>query len=271
MAKTSYIDPDWKTQLNAAGYSDFNSWWDADGELVEEGNFRGKDNNLSWSHVSRLKLEDGRVIYLKRQQNHYPNNLILKLRRVPTFELEWRNYQRLQAAGVPTMKIVYFSSRKHAGNKQCVLVSEELKDMCYIDELVGYYENNGWPPREQRLAILDAVLTSVKKMHSAGIIHNALYGRHIYFNIPFVVGVPVIPEKVEACFIDLERTKYPGANSPKLIYNDLKSMFRYIPEWPERDCLWFLKKYLGIDRLNAEARTIISDLLPTKKKKRTFE
>lgn len=270
MPNKSFIAPAWKEPLAQQGFTDFDSFWNAEGDLVEEGNFRGRDNNLSWSHVSRVKLADGRVIYLKRQQNHYPNNLILKSRRIPTFELEWRNYRRMQAAGIPTMKIVYFASRKHNGNRQCIIVSEELKDMCHIDQLVGHYELNDWPPREVRYKILGAVLDLIRKTHAAGMMHNALYGRHIYFNIPFVDGKPAIPETIKACYIDLERTKYPRKGSPKYIYNDLKTMFRYIREWPARDCLWFLKGYLGISKLTPKAKKIIRDLAPTRKAKRGF-
>lgn len=270
MPNKSFTDPDWKESLTQAGFTDFDSFWNAEGDLVEEGNFRGRDNDLSWSHVSRIKLDDGKVIYLKRQQNHYPNNLILKLRRVATFELEWRNYQRMQSAGIPTMNIVYFASRKHKGNRQCIIVSEELKDMSYIDQLVEHYELNGWPTRVIRYKILGAVLEIIKKTHSAGMMHNALYGRHIYFNIPFIDGKPVIPENVEAYYIDLERTKYPPKGSRKYIYSDIKTMFKYIREWPIRDCLWFLKGYLGINKLTPEAKQIIRDLRPTRKAKRNF-
>ncbi|MBT8045215.1 MAG: lipopolysaccharide kinase InaA family protein, partial [Verrucomicrobiae bacterium] len=209
---------------------------------------------------------------LKRQQNHYPNNVILRLRRIPTFELEWRNYNRLRAAGVPTMKIVYFASRKKNGSKQCIVVSEEVNGMSDIDQFVRWCVlNNQWPPREQRYALLSAVIKILKQMHTAGIIHNALYGRHIYLNITYADGDPVLPDAFHACFIDLERTKYPGVNSKKMIYNDLKTMFRYIREWPARDTVWFLKKYLGIEKLTPEAKKIIRDLAPTKKKLRTFK
>ena len=108
-------------------------------------------------------------------------------------------------------------------------------------------------------------------MHTAGMIHNALYGRHIYLNVSMDDGHPQTPDTYEACLIDLERTKFPGKNSPKLITNDLGKMYRRIPEWPARDCLWFLKKYLGIEKLTPEtkriAREFASTRIPGKKNK----
>lgn len=260
MSDYTFTDAHWQKTLKQAGYTDFDSWWDVKGELVEEGNFRGNDNNAFWSHVSRIKLPDGRTVYLKRQQNHFPNNVILKLRKLLTFEIEWKNYQRLQAAGVPTMNIIHFAKRKHNGNRQCILVSEELKDMSPMDEVIGWFSKNGWPPRKQRLAILDAIAKTVRQLHQHGMIHNALYGRHIYINIPFVNGTPVLQNDYHTCLIDLERTKYPGPKSPKIVSKDLKTMFKKAGNWPMRDRVWFLKRYLQIDKLTPEAKEIIRTL-----------
>jgi hypothetical protein len=254
MPNKLFTDPDWKTALKDAGYTDFDSWWNAEKNLVEVGNFRGPDAHVSWSYVSKIELPNGTTVYLKRQQNHFPNNLILKHRRIATFEIEWKNYQLLRDAGVPTLQIIHFASRKIDGDRQCIIVSEELKGMSPIDELVKWFDANAWPARQQRLAILGAIVKVIKKMHSAGLMHNALYGRHIYLNIPFIDGAPVIPDQLHACLIDLERTKSPGKNSPKLITHDIEKMFRRIPQWPARDCLWFLKQYLGIDKLSPKAK-----------------
>lgn len=266
MPDTSFTSPEWQSTLESAGYKSFDDWWAAEKNLVEEGNFRGADNNASWSHVSKIELPDGRTVYLKRQQNHFPNNTLLKLRRIPTFEIEWRNYLRLQQAGVPTLNIIHFASRKVDGNRQCLVVSEELKGMTPVDELVQCFQKTGWPGRKQRLAMLAAVEKVVRKMHDAGIIHNALYGRHIYLNIPLIDGVAEIPEQLHACLIDLERTKFPGPGSPKLVTHDLEKMYRRIPQWPARDCLWFLKKYLGLDKLTPEAKATARRIAAARKR-----
>jgi hypothetical protein len=265
MPDTSFTDPQWEDTLANAGYTDFDSWWNAEKNLVEAGNFRGPDANTSWSHVSRITLPDKRTVYLKRQQNHFPNNLLLKARRILTFEIEWENYNLLQTAGVPTMKIIHFSKRKVGKDKQCIIVSEELKDMSPLDELIKWFEAHEWPTRSQRLAMLAAISKVIKTMHRAGLIHNALYKRHIYLNIPFIDEAPVLPDTFHACLIDLERTKSPGKNSPKLIKNDLEKMFRRIPEWPARDCIWFLKDYLEIDKLTPEAKRIVRNIAITRK------
>lgn len=268
MSDSSFTDPNWQATFSQAGYHNFDDWWNAEQNLVEDGNFRGPDANSSWSHVSRIHLPDGRTVYLKRQQNHFPNNTLLKLRRICTFEIEWQNYQKLQQAGVPTMHIVHYASRKVNGDKQCLIVSEELEGMSPVDELIKAFDAHQWPTRKQRLQMLAAVLKVIRTMHDSGLMHNALYGRHIYLNIPIVDGAPEFPESYHACLIDLERTKSPGKNSPKLIKNDLEKMFRRIPRWPARDALWFLKQYLGINQLSTSNKALVRQIAATRNKKK---
>jgi tRNA A-37 threonylcarbamoyl transferase component Bud32 len=260
MLSKDYTDPNLQEALRQAGYTDFDSWWNVEGELVEEGNFWGKDNTTQWSHVSRVQLPEGKVLYLKRQQNHFPGNAVNRILGILTFELEWKNYQRLQAAGVPTMKIIRFASRKQGGNRQCILVAEELEGMIPVKDLVSHYEQNGWPPRKQRLAILAAILQTIKKMHSSGIIHNALTDKHIFINIPISGGVAIMPQEIRTNLIDFERTKYPGAQSRKLISSNLRELYKKRGQWPSRDFLWFLKKYLEIDKLTRRAKIIARQL-----------
>ena len=266
MSQENFTNPTWLTRLQEAGYPNFESWWNTEGSLVEKGNFRGSDDNSSWSHVSRISLPSGETLYLKRQQNHYPNNILLKLLRNLTFQIEWKNYQALKNAGIPTLNIIHFANRKHNGNRQCIIVSEELKGMTPIGDLIDWYNKNQWPPRSQRLAMLTPIVKMIRKMHDAGITHNALYKRHIYLNIPIHQDSPVMPDHFQTCLIDLERAKFPGANSSKLITHDLEKMFRRI-DWPAKDCLWFLKQYLGIDRLTPQAKVITRKIAATRKNK----
>ncbi len=264
MSSTTFTDPEWEKVFQEANYKSFDDWWNAAQNLVEVGNFRGSDEQTSWSHVSRIKMPDGRTVYLKRQQDHFPNNLILKARKIPTFQIEWLNYQKLKNAGVPTLNIIHFANRKIKGHTQCILISEELEGMTPIDELVKYFTKNGWPNRNQRLAILDVIVKAVKSMHHAGLIHNALYGRHIYINIPIIDGSAQFPKNYQARLIDLERTKAVGKKSSKLIRNDIEKMFRRIPKWPTRDCLWFFKQYLGIRKLTPDAKSIVRKIAITR-------
>lgn len=260
MLKTTFTDPEWKQDLQDAGYSDFDTWWNAEGDLVEKGNFWGKDERQSWSHVTRVQMPNGKTIYLKRQQNHYPTNFLNRVRGLLTFQLEWKNYQRLQASGIPTMKVVHFAYRKSKNDKQCLLVTEELEGMISLHELLSHFNIHGYPSREIRLRILSAMLKTVKKLHTAGMLHNALLSRHVFLNIAIVDGKATIPLNLRASLIDLERNKYTGPQSPKLISKDLRLLHKKMPQWPQKDFIWVLKKYLEIDKLTPKAKIIARKL-----------
>jgi len=124
------------------------------------------------------------------------------------------------------------------------------------------FKRNQWPNRVDRHRMITAMALTVKKLHDAGIIHNALYGRHLYINvIPHDDGTVTIPDELQCCFIDLERAKYPGVHSPKMVSRDLRVMNKNSTEWPSRDKILFIKTYLGIDHLSPKAKEIIHQLI----------
>jgi len=252
-ADSTFTDPEWKDRLSDAQLTDFDSWWKADADFVEIGNYWGKDKEKFWSHVTKLTLPSNDRIFLKRQQNHYPGNLLHRLRGRLTFQQEWKNYQTLQAAGIPTMKVVYFAYRKHEGDKQCIFATSELKGMISLEELIAHFQKTQHPTEEVRHQILSSILQSVKSLHKIGMVHNALKPKHMFINIPIVDGEAVIPSDIQTCFIDLERAKYVGTQSSQFINKDLKILFSRFHYWPDEDLIWFIKAYLENDQLTPVA------------------
>ena len=259
MQKNNYIAPEWKDVFIEAGYPDFDAWWRADGELVEEGNYWGRDKNTSWSHVTRVKLPDNRTVYLKRQQNHRPGNAIHWLLGRLTFDLEWRNSQTLKKLGIPCPNYIYFTNQKLGFRKnRCILISEELTGMIALEDLYNYFIKHGFPPRKVRYEILSAIAKISKQLHEAGLLHGALKPRHLFITSSFdAEGNWVQPDTFSACFIDLERMKHVGPNSPRLVSKDLRIISSKLRQWPRKDFVWFIKQYLGISKLTPQAKSII--------------
>ena len=257
MSTTTHLDPDWKKPFAEAGFTDFDSLWNTDATLVEAGNYWGNNKNKSWSEVSQLQLPNSQKIYLKRQQNHRPGNAIKWFLGYLTFELEWKNAQTLESLNIPCLHFIYFASRKQGRDKQCILVSKSLDGMISLHELNSYYKTHGYPPRKVRYSILSAILKSVRQLHDAHLIHNALKTKHLFINIPLIDGSPAIPEHIQTCFIDLERMKPINPQSLQFIYKDLQTLARKARGWPQKDFIWFLKKYLNIKKLTPEAKSII--------------
>ena len=252
-----FLNEAWTSTLEAMGLVTFDDWWRVEGKPAEKGNtVKGKPD--TWSHVTIIQTPDGKTLYLKRQQNFYPNNLLQRWRKELTFEREYQNYQKIDHAGVPTYELVYFESRKHNGNRQAVYVAEGLDDFTSLEHLIPIWKEQGWPSKKDRRRLLKVLLEVVQHMHQNSILHNALSPRHLFFNLETAKPYH-FPEKIEFKLIDFERLKELKPRSDKAIMRDLFCLHRRGVGWPDSDRIWFLKQYLGIQRLDDRAKAIIRD------------
>lgn len=250
-----YLNNSWKSTLKTMGMNSFDDWWQLEAEAAEPPNKKA-GNPTAWSHVSVMAAPNGKTIFVKRQQNFYPNNILQKWRKELTYEREYVNYHKIIAAGVPTYDLVYFASRKQDGLRQAVYVAEGLDGLISLAHIDSHWRENGWPPKEDRRRILTQLLQTVRKMHQKGILHNALSPRHLFFNLSLDKPYE-IPDNIEFRLIDFERLKELKPGSDAAINRDLFTMHRRCVGWPNSDRVWFLKKYLGIDKLDARAKKII--------------
>lgn len=255
LTRMKFLHDNWKSTLESMGLTNFDDWWQQDDDTVEAPNTKS-GNPTAWSKVSALKTPEGKTIYLKRQQNFYPNNLLQRWRKELTFEREYQNYQKIHLASVPTYELVYFESRKQNGNRQAVYVAEGLDNFTSLEYLMPIWKEQGWPPKKDRRRLLKVLLKTVQHMHQNSILHNALSPRHLFFNLD--VSQPyTFPEKIEFKLIDFERLKELKPGSDKAIMRDLFCLHRRGVGWPDSDRIWFLKQYLDIQRLDDRAKAII--------------
>ncbi len=253
-----YLNPDWKDILGSMGIVSFDDWWNQADETVEPAN-RKAGAPAAWSKVSVLKTPCGRTLFLKRQENFFPNNLIQKWRKQLTFEREYLNYLKVRKANVPTYELVCFHSRKLNGNRQAVYVCEGLDGFTALTDLMKVWGKNGYPGTSKRKGMVDVVVETVLHMHRSGILHNALSPRHLFFNIP--KNDPYsFPGKLELRLIDFERQKDLKKGSDQGIHRDLFSLNRRCIGWPDRDRVRVLRKYLGIKKLNNGAKRTVREI-----------
>lgn len=253
-----YLNPDWKEILGTMGITTFDGWWNQSEETVEPANTK-PGNPDAWSKVSVLKTPCGRTLFLKRQQNFYPNNLIQRWRKQLTFEREYRNYLKIRKANVPTYDLVCFHARKIEGKRQAIYVCEGLDGFCSLTELMPVWQRDGWPEAGVRERLLDVLVETIRNMHGSEILHNALSPRHLFFNIP-KDDPYAFPEKIEMRLIDFERLKDLKPGSDQAIQRDFFSLNRRCVGWPDRDRIRVLRKYLGIEKLDSEAKVIAREI-----------
>ncbi|WP_417779039.1 lipopolysaccharide kinase InaA family protein [Stutzerimonas xanthomarina] len=213
--------------LQAQGLDSFEALWALQLESVDAPNtVRG-----GWSSVFRLEL-GGTAYYLKRQSNYLTHTLRRPFGE-PTFSREFRNIQRYQRLGIPTLQAAYFGERRVAGERRAILLTHALDDW---RDLHGWL--NEWRELNTttRRALLQACAELARNLHQSGQRHGCFYPKHIF--------IRPSGERFEACLIDLEKTR-------SLLFRrqdrtiDLEALTRRAAVWSESEVRQLIETYLA--------------------------
>jgi serine/threonine-protein kinase RIO1 len=202
---------------------DFEGWWNAPGEWVEEPNRR----RSGWSGMMRCRV-DGRVYYVKRQCNHLYRSLRHPGGR-PTAQREHANLIRLKTLGIEVPKPVFFGSRRTSDGFEAVLVTEELIGYTPLDSQTGLSAT-------ERTELAVRVGETLRVMHRANLQHSCLYDKHIF--ICWWESGPQI------ALIDLEKLRrrlLPG----RAAKHDLDQLRRHQTIWSEQEWHTLLRAHGG--------------------------
>lgn len=196
----------------------FDAWWATEGEWVEEPNQRRN----GMSGVQRIE-RDGKVLYVKRMTQHLFHSLRYPFGR-PTIVREIQVLNELARAGVNVPKIVYGKALKRHGEWRALLVTEEMKDFCSIDQ---WYSQNADLPFEDpaRQEMLRQVALAFRGMHSINRQHGCCYVRHIFVKTQ---------GQIEAGFLDLEKSRRRWVRD-KAVNHDFRQLEKYLSPIPARD------------------------------------
>lgn len=242
-----FVHERWRSILAHNGLSGFDALWLLEAEWFEAPNQR----RGGWSGVARceLKLPEGgtAAIFLKRQENHGTRSFWHPFSGVPTFLREFRRIMDYRSHSIPTLEPVFFGMRGRGGEQRAILATEELAGFVSLDSYEQGWVRNGAPTRAERLSVLKAVAELLKTMHAHGIRHNCFFPKHVF--------VRINPDgSVEARVIDLEKSRRRPLQVMCAL-RDLYSLSHYSSSvWSRGERLWFFRRYLGINRLNAYAK-----------------
>jgi tRNA A-37 threonylcarbamoyl transferase component Bud32 len=243
----TFTDPEQADLLGSAGLLDFERTWQLNLDPVEQ-NVADRDRGR-WGTVCPFTLENGSVVYLKRQQNYFHNQYVRKLLKTPTFRVELSNWKRLKKIGLPTMRILHYGERKLDGNKQAILISEGLEPAVSVLHRVDRYLVHGWPPREELDTLIHAVARAIREMHAMGVLHNTLRADHVFVDSSDRADLKV-------SFIDFERTKFNVHDEKRFIDRDLYAFHRWIKDRDIRISIRFLRAYFGISRMGEREKAL---------------
>lgn len=193
--------------------NDFDGWWDAPGEWVEEPNQRRN----GWSGMMRYSI-GSQMYYIKKQCNHLCRSLRHPLGQ-PTATREHENILRLKMLGLRVPEPVFHRTRCSERGFEAVLVTKELHGFSALSDLT-----NLEPAARVSLAMEVGRILGV--MHSAHLQHSCLYGKHIMAR--WQDGQP------EVALIDLEKLRRPFLRW-RAAKHDLDQLKRHQFIWSESE------------------------------------
>jgi hypothetical protein len=247
-----YLNEDWRDILRFNKAETFEQLWALNrGEWFEPPNNR----RGGWSGVVRhvLRMPDGREVgvFIKCQENHGYRSWKNFFRISATFEREFRNLQRCQRLGIPTLEPVYFGQRIVEGGLRAILVTRELEGYRPFD--ASCYTPISKLERSRRKKIFERVGAALRKMHCHNIQYNCLYLKHIF--IKEDVG-----GSVDVRLIDMEKAKWRPCRK-FIAVRDWYSLHRRAVGWSRTDRLRLFLAYREEDRLSTESKKIVKAIL----------
>ena len=161
----------------SGGLSQFEQWWQLQGEWVEEPNQRRGGE----SGVQRLQVDQGQLLYAKRQVGHLCRSLSHPFGR-PTVLRERDALLGLSRLGIRVPRLVYCGASRQAGQGwRGLLVSEALDGFSDIESwyAAGGRERAG----QQHDALLQQIGATLARMHQGRWQHGCLYIKHIFIRV----------------------------------------------------------------------------------------
>lgn len=207
------------------------AWFEAPNE--RRGGFSGVGKLL-------LQAEDGNnfTFFVKKQQNHGRKSWAHPIMGEPTFRREFHNLTFLQKHNIAAPSVVYYAENTSA--KQAILITQELTDFVPLDTI-----HLGQLQLAQQAMLVKKVATEIKRFHDAGMVHRALYPKHVFVkNAASTLGIAP-----EIALIDLEKARF----SPLAWYRayfDLAAFSRHVVGWDDASKLLFIKSYLEKNQLS---------------------
>ncbi len=205
MEKVIFTDS-WERFFVEFGLKTFEDFYDyKDGEIVNK-NYR--------RNVCKFVLGDGaerKTFFMKRFCSPHIKDILFAWKNAKPFcsqaEYEWQNANLLLDKGFGTYKPVCFGQQNVCGiERKSFLITEEIKDVCFVDYVAKHWLDL---PQPQKETILASLGQTIRKLHDAGISMPDMYVWHIY------IAENASKNTYEFSFIDLHRMRrssVPNAN-----------------------------------------------------------
>lgn len=229
----------------------FKPLWDKQIDWFEAPNHR----RGGWSGVGRLVLNAGSDeldVFVKKQQNHGRRTLRHPFKGEPTFRREFKRLTFLYAHDIKAPKIVCYGEQCIDGEACAILATETLLGFEPLDVVTQRWHDTNSQSRQQKRKLLKIVAYELRRFHQTGLVHRALYPKHI-----FIKNAETQPE---VALIDLEKARFSTFFFYRA-YFDLSALNRHAEYWTRSDKLFFFLQYYQAKRLTKRLRFIAKCML----------
>jgi hypothetical protein len=223
--------------------SNFEQLWNTPVDWFEPPNQR----RGGWSGVGKLTLQDAsghtRSYFIKKQENHGRRTWQHPLVGEPTFRREYARLRFLETKQFAAPVVVFYGESQQGKQQRAILMTEALEDFTPMDSFLQ--DQYIRMQRLEKVSFLSTVAAEVRRFHDLGLVHRALYPKHLFIHVR--------RQPVQVAVIDLEKARA----TPWMWYRsyfDLAALNRHIDKLSNTERLRFYKHYMKMDRLSVFAR-----------------
>ncbi|MFW5431476.1 MAG: lipopolysaccharide kinase InaA family protein [Methylophilaceae bacterium] len=231
---------------------DFDQLWNHHIDWFEEPNIR----RGGWSGVGKLDLnttaDEFLSVFVKKQKNHGRRTVRHPFSGEPTFRRELDRLEYLERCNIPAPKVVFYDEKTVENTACAILITETLLDYEPLDVLTEHWFNKGNVTREQKRMLLSSVAKSLRRFHQSGLVHRALYPKHIF--------VKKAGSKPKIALIDLEKARFRKVFW-YCAYYDLSALHRHAEHWSRSDYLYFYLAYFEMKQLTKPLKLLCRFIL----------
>lgn len=202
--------------------ADLDSWWQIQGEWVEEPN----DRRGGHSGVQRI-IQQGQLLYAKKQTGHTYRSLRHPWGR-PTVLRERDALLSAIKAGVAVPEIVYCAAERSSEGWRAMLVTKALEGFQPLDEWYARHDREALDATLHQ-QLLQQIAQSLANLHKARRQHGCMYAKHIFVRIQTTDAQP----SCEIALLDLEKSRQ-RLTSKQAALHDMLQLRRHSP-WDQAD------------------------------------
>lgn len=231
-------------QADGSVLNSFAAFWAKNIDWFEEPNVR----RGGWSGVGKMDIvgQDDKIlpVFVKKQQNHGRLTLRHPFKGEPTFRREFANLRFLAEKNFLAPEVVFYAESMVEAQPCAVLVTRSLEAFLPLDNAL----------KDKKLhhrAFVESIAQEVRRFHDLGLMHRALYPKHIFVSIT---------QQVKVATIDMEKARHVVVPFYATFF-DLAALNRHTKNVRNTLRMRFFLTYMKIERLNFWSKILLRILL----------